>query len=72
MFADCSFTALEKMAPNLLSNPIFRDYFNIHQSYGELIGEDGKVRPHWETFFATYTNLGEEEIKSRNTDTYVC
>jgi uncharacterized circularly permuted ATP-grasp superfamily protein/uncharacterized alpha-E superfamily protein len=69
MFADCSFTPLEKMDPNLLANPIFRDYFNIHQSYGELVGEDGKIRPHWETFFATYSRLGEEEINSRNTDT---
>jgi len=57
------------MNPNLLANPIFRDYFNIHQSYGELLDEDGKVRPHWETFFETYSRLGEEEINSRNTDT---
>jgi uncharacterized circularly permuted ATP-grasp superfamily protein/uncharacterized alpha-E superfamily protein len=69
MLAGCSFTRFETMNPNLLANPIFRDYFNIHQSYGELLGEDGKVRPHWETFFETYTRLGEEEINSRNTDT---
>jgi uncharacterized circularly permuted ATP-grasp superfamily protein len=52
------------MNPNLLANPIFRDYFNIHQSYGELLDEDGKVRPHWETFFETYFRMGEEEINS--------
>ena len=69
MLADCSFTRFETMNPNLLTNPIFRDYFNIHQSYGELLDEDGKVRPHWETFFETYSRLGEEEINSRNTDT---
>src|SRR5450432_272684 len=69
MLADCSFTRFEKMDPNLLANPIFRDYFNIHQSYGELLGEDGKVRPHWETFFDSYSRLGEEEINNRNTDT---
>jgi uncharacterized circularly permuted ATP-grasp superfamily protein/uncharacterized alpha-E superfamily protein len=57
------------MNPNLLTNPIFRDYYNIHQSYGELLDENGKVRPHWETFFETYSRLGEEEINSRNTDT---
>ncbi len=51
MLADCSFTRFETMNPNLLTNPIFRDYFNIHQSYGELLDEEGKVRPHWETFF---------------------
>ncbi|HEV3222995.1 MAG TPA: circularly permuted type 2 ATP-grasp protein [Puia sp.] len=54
---------------NLLSNPIFRDYFDIHQSYGELIGEDGKIRPHWETFFQSYSQLGDEEMSNRNNDT---
>ncbi len=57
------------MNPNLLANPVFRDYFNIHHSYGELIGEDGKIRPHWETFFKSYTGLGEEEMISRDIDT---
>jgi uncharacterized circularly permuted ATP-grasp superfamily protein/uncharacterized alpha-E superfamily protein len=69
MFAGCSFTPLEKMDSNLLTNPIFRDYFNIHQSYGELVGEDGEIRPHWETFFESYIRLGDEEINNRNTDT---
>jgi uncharacterized circularly permuted ATP-grasp superfamily protein/uncharacterized alpha-E superfamily protein len=69
MLADCTLTPSEKMDPNLLANPIFRDYFNIHQSYGELIGEDGKVLPHWETFFEKYTQLGDEEMSNRNSDT---
>jgi uncharacterized circularly permuted ATP-grasp superfamily protein/uncharacterized alpha-E superfamily protein len=57
------------MDRNLLANPAFRDYFNIHQSYGELIGEDGNLRPHWETFFDSYTQIGEEEMINRNSDT---
>ena len=69
MFADCMFTPSEKMNPNLLAHPIFRDYFNIHHSYGELVGEDGKPRPHWETFFESYTRLGDEEMKRRDNDT---
>jgi uncharacterized circularly permuted ATP-grasp superfamily protein/uncharacterized alpha-E superfamily protein len=69
MMADCTLTPTEKMTPNLLTHPIFRDYYDIHQSYGELVGEDGKIRPHWETFFQTYTKLGETEINNRNTDT---
>src|SRR5450631_315885 len=69
MLADCTTIPPEKMNPNLLVNPIFRDYFNIHQSYGELIGEDGNIRPHWETFFKSYTELGEEEMNSRYSDT---
>jgi uncharacterized circularly permuted ATP-grasp superfamily protein/uncharacterized alpha-E superfamily protein len=54
---------------NLLSNPIFRDYFNFHQSYGELIGENGNIKPDWETFFQSYAQLGEEEMSNRNNDT---
>jgi uncharacterized circularly permuted ATP-grasp superfamily protein/uncharacterized alpha-E superfamily protein len=68
MFADC-YSPSDKMNLNLLSNPIFRDYFDIHQSYGELIGEDGKIRPHWETFFQSYSQLGDEEMSNRNNDT---
>ncbi len=69
MLADCTTIPPEKMSPNLLSNPVFRDYFNIHQSYGELTGEDGKLRPHWSTFFESYDRLGEEEMSNRNADT---
>ena len=54
---------------NLLSNPIFRDYFNFHQSYGELIGENGNIKPDWETFFQSYAQLGDEEMSNRNNDT---
>jgi uncharacterized circularly permuted ATP-grasp superfamily protein/uncharacterized alpha-E superfamily protein len=69
MFTDRSFTTSEKMDLNLLADPIFRDYFNIHQSFGELIGEDGSLRPHWDTFFKSYTRLGNDEMSSRNNDT---
>ena len=69
MFADCPITPPEKMNPNLLVNPVFRDYFNIHHSYGELVGKDGNIRPHWETFFKSYAELGEEEMNSRDNDT---
>jgi uncharacterized circularly permuted ATP-grasp superfamily protein/uncharacterized alpha-E superfamily protein len=57
------------MNPNLLSNPLFRDYFNIHHSSGELTDADGKIHPHWETFFNSYAELGEDEMKSRENDT---
>jgi uncharacterized circularly permuted ATP-grasp superfamily protein/uncharacterized alpha-E superfamily protein len=56
------------MAPNLLSNPLFRDYLNNNYPYDELVGEDGKLRPHWETFFRSYGQLGNDEIFSRNND----
>ncbi len=69
MFADCPFTPSEKMDLNLLADPVFRDYFKIHQSYGDLTGEDGKIHTHWETFFESYARLGGEEMKNRNNDT---
>jgi uncharacterized circularly permuted ATP-grasp superfamily protein/uncharacterized alpha-E superfamily protein len=57
------------MNQNLLSDPVFQDYFNIHKSYGELIGEDGKIKPDWETLFQSFSKLGDEEISNRNSDT---
>jgi len=59
----------ENMTSNLLDSPIFQDYINNGHAYGELIGEDGKVRPDWETFFQTYVQLGDEEMGNRNNDT---
>ena len=69
MLAGTTFTPMENTNPNLLANPIFRDYFNLKQSYGELLGEDGAVQPHWETFFESYSRLGDEEMNNRNNDT---
>ena len=57
------------MNQNVLSNPVFQDYFNIHKSYGELVGEDGNIKPDWETLFQSFSTIGEEEIKNRNSDT---
>jgi len=37
------------------------------RSFDELLGEDGKLRPHWETFFQSYYQLGDE-ISGRNED----
>lgn len=69
MFDDSTLTPSEKMNLNLLTRPIFRDYFNIHQSYGELVDEDGKPRPDWETFFESYMRIGDAEMNDRNNDT---
>ncbi len=57
------------MNQNLLSDPVFQEYFDIHKSYGELIGEDGNIKPHWETLFKSFSMLGDEEISNRNGDT---
>jgi len=64
-----AFYPIGKMNPNLLASPVFRDFFNIHQSYGELLDESGNVRPDWETFFQSYAQVGDEEMRNRNNDT---
>ncbi|HTQ26642.1 MAG TPA: circularly permuted type 2 ATP-grasp protein [Puia sp.] len=56
------------MVPGLLSNPVFRNYFSDHYSYDELFGEDGQLRPHWDSFFQSYSQLGDDEIISRHND----
>ena len=56
------------LSTNLQSNPAFRDYSHTELSYDELVGTDGKLRPHWETFFTSYHQLGDQEIISRNED----
>jgi uncharacterized circularly permuted ATP-grasp superfamily protein/uncharacterized alpha-E superfamily protein len=32
----------------------------------ELLREDGRLRPHWETFFQSYNRLGADEISGRD------
>ena len=56
------------MTTDLLTHPLLKDYFTDKNAYDELLGEDGKLRSHWETFFRTYSQLGNEEISSRNID----
>src|ERR1700744_5378361 len=34
----------------------------------ELLREDGRLRPHWETFFQSYERLGADEISGRDED----
>ncbi|MEO5997016.1 MAG: circularly permuted type 2 ATP-grasp protein [Chitinophagaceae bacterium] len=36
--------------------------------YDELLEENRKLRPHWRTFFESFTQLGLEEILNRNQD----
>ena len=56
------------MTTDLLLDPLFRSYFDHNHSFDELLGEDGRLRPHWETFFQSYSQLGNEEIAGRNED----
>ena len=44
---------------------LFQNYFSSNYSYNELLGEDGNLRPHWQTFFQSFSQLGAEEIQDR-------
>jgi uncharacterized circularly permuted ATP-grasp superfamily protein/uncharacterized alpha-E superfamily protein len=44
---------------------LFQNYFSSNYSYNELLGEDGDLRPHWQTFFNSFSQLGPEEILER-------
>jgi len=56
------------MRPDQLFDPLLRSYFDNDHSFDEVLGEDGRLRPHWETFFQSYCQLGNEEIAGRNED----
>jgi uncharacterized circularly permuted ATP-grasp superfamily protein/uncharacterized alpha-E superfamily protein len=56
------------MTTDFLSHPVFSDYFSTRKAYDELIGDDGKLRPHWDTFFRSYCQMGDDEILNRNND----
>jgi len=56
------------MKPDLLSSPLFRNYFADNSTLNELIGGDGRILPHWAAFFQSYLQLGSDEISGRNED----
>jgi uncharacterized circularly permuted ATP-grasp superfamily protein/uncharacterized alpha-E superfamily protein len=56
------------MIPSTEQQSLFQHYFNDTWSYDELQGEDGTLRPHWQTFFQSFSELGREEILNRNQD----
>jgi len=47
------------------TSTILENYFNSQYSYNELLGQDGNLQPYWQTFFKSYSGLGEDEIQSR-------
>lgn len=47
---------------------LFQHYFSDSYSYNELLGDDGSLRPHWQTFFSSFSNLGPEQIQDRAQD----
>jgi len=43
-------------------------YLNNNLPHDELLGEDGNLRPHWQTFFQSFDKLGADELGGRNQD----
>ena len=44
---------------------LFQNYFSSNYSYNELLGDDGNLRPYWQTFFQSFAQLGSEELQER-------
>ncbi|MGG9972743.1 circularly permuted type 2 ATP-grasp protein [Ferruginibacter sp. SUN002] len=47
---------------------LFQNYFSNNYSYDELLGDDGTLRPHWQTFFNSFSQLGPAQIQDRAQD----
>src|SRR5882724_3144803 len=47
---------------------LFRHYFSSDYSYDELLEKDGHLRPHWETFFQSFSELGQEDVQNRHAE----
>lgn len=56
------------MIPETGQENLFAHYLSDHYSYNELLGEDGHLRPQWQTFFQSFAALGAEEIPGRQQD----
>ncbi|MEO6731475.1 MAG: circularly permuted type 2 ATP-grasp protein [Ferruginibacter sp.] len=56
------------MVSNIHSTSILQDYLSNQYSYDEMLGKDGNLRPHWEAFFQSFNQLGNEEIHNRNSE----
>ncbi|MEO5891175.1 MAG: circularly permuted type 2 ATP-grasp protein [Ferruginibacter sp.] len=56
------------MASNLHAASMLQDYLSNQYSYDEMLGKDGNLRPHWESFFQSFNLLGNAEMQNRNSE----
>jgi len=47
---------------------LLKHYFSDTYSYNELLELDGSLRPHWQTFFQSFSWLSPVQIQDRNLD----
>ena len=50
------------------SEASFEHYLSSGHTYDELVGEDGNLRPHWQSFFQSFHKMGPAEILERTQD----
>ncbi|MBC7888701.1 MAG: circularly permuted type 2 ATP-grasp protein [Ferruginibacter sp.] len=63
----CKFRRVQLfMVLNIHSAVMLQDYLRNQYSYDEMLGKDGNLRPHWDTFFQSFNQLGNIEIQNRN------
>ena len=53
------------MALGLNDDALFKQYLNGNYTYEDLLGNDENLRPYWETFFQSFSQLGYDEVKER-------
>ncbi|CAN5532160.1 circularly permuted type 2 ATP-grasp protein [soil metagenome] len=54
------------MPDNTSLNTLLQQYIPPHRSHNEIYEDDKSIRPDWELFFSSLSNLGENEIKARS------
>ena len=56
------------MTASTATDQLFQHYPSSDLKYDESMGSDGRLRPHWETFFQSFKKLGPDEMKLRQND----
>jgi len=56
------------MTATTQSGSFLQHYSGTGAFYDELLGADGQLRPHWQTFFQSFGKLGLGEVLNRNQD----
>ena len=56
------------MTATTQSGSFLQHYSGTSSFYDELLGSDGQLRPHWQTFFQSFGKLGLSEVLNRNQD----
>jgi uncharacterized circularly permuted ATP-grasp superfamily protein/uncharacterized alpha-E superfamily protein len=56
------------MTETLQQTALFKHYLTDTYSWNEMLGEDGNLRPHWQTFFQSFLQLESADIQDRSQD----